>query len=152
MLKFLGFALICLWTGMTFLLGYLLGDRNHTQQPIPLIIENRCEQPKPSVEYVYIHIENSMCSIEDDFANEIHEYEMHEDEIDENEIDEDESLEIEQIIFTVPKPPTAQILFGYQKSGAFETKLNFPVSDKFGLYLGYDTNNQYSAGASINLF
>ena len=147
------------------IVGYLIGNR--TQAPItppPIVIQNCNASPK--IEYVYIHLQSeSTCSqesFEDDFfelfEDESYEDESYEDLLEENmyeggeNYDEfEDSYSIENFHHTRHNSDKL-LMLGYRKSGAFEAKLKIPVHESLGFYVGYDTERQYSFGASINLF
>lgn len=148
------------------ILGYLIGHDRTQPTVAPIVIQN-CES-SPKIEYVYIRVEqDAACKNESTFESELYGDEIYaddfyEDGIYEDEIDgiyEDEIYEYEsegpyssENLNHTRNMSNKLLMLGYRKSGAFEAKLKIPVHESLGFYVGYDTDRQYSFGASINLF
>jgi hypothetical protein len=130
LLRFLGFLIVAVWTAMAIGLGYHLKEPE--KNPSPIVIENVCPEPAPTVATheppIVIHIEEVVAD---------------------RTVESQESKPSSVIEATQKR--NLEVLIGYQGSasgGGAEAILKMPVSNKMGAYVGYTTRNDFSVGVS----
>lgn len=140
MTKFLGFLIFILWTAASGFIGYFLS----VEEPTPVNLAETCLEKEKFV-YLVPHPD----PIEEEYNNEPYLDDYFGDCGDDSDIDWRE-FRPRTIVKESKKKNNKTVMVGVQSSGNYEAKFNFPVSDSFGVYVGGDTGNNISVGASFS--